>query len=46
MMLNNFLVGSFINGIGLVIEFHLQSAFTEICFRGLIYYDLSIYVAL
>ena len=30
MKLNNFLVGSFLSGIGLEIEFHLQSAFTEI----------------
>ena len=30
MKLNNFLVGRFSNGIGLVIEFHLQSAFIEI----------------
>ena len=30
MKLNNFLVGSFSRGIGLIIEFHLQSAFTEI----------------
>ena len=28
--LNNFLVGSFLSGIGLIIEFHLQSAFTKI----------------
>ena len=28
--LNNFLVESFLSGIGLVIEFHLQSAFIEI----------------
>ena len=30
MKLNNFLVGSSLSEIGLVIEFHLQSAFTEI----------------
>ena len=30
MKLNNFLVGSFSNGIGLVIEFHLYSTFTKI----------------
>ena len=30
MKLKNFLVGSFSSGIGLVIEFHLQSAFTKI----------------
>ena len=30
MKLNNFLVGSFLSGIVLVIEFHLQSAIIEI----------------
>ena len=30
MKLNNFLVGNLISGIGLAIEFHLQSAFTKI----------------
>ena len=30
MKLNNFLAGSFLSGIGLVIEFHFQSAFTKI----------------
>ena len=30
MKLNNFLVGRFLSEIGLVIEFHLQSAFTKI----------------
>ena len=30
MKLNNFLVGSFLSGIGLVIGFHLQSAITQI----------------
>ena len=30
MKLNNFLIGSFSSEIGLVIEFHLQSAFTKI----------------
>ena len=29
MKLNNFMVESFLIGIGLVIEFHLQSAFTK-----------------
>ena len=30
MKFNNFLVGSFLSGIGLVIEFNLQSAIIEI----------------
>ena len=30
MKLKNFLVGSFLSGIGLVIDFHLQRAFTKI----------------
>ena len=30
MKLKNFLVGSFLSGIGLVIEFHLQSSITKI----------------
>ena len=30
MKLNNFLVGNFLSGIGLVIEFHLQSTFIAI----------------
>ena len=30
MKLKNFLVGSFLSGIGLIIEFHLQSTFTKI----------------
>ena len=30
MKLKNFLVGSFSSGMGLAIEFHLQSAYTKI----------------
>ena len=51
MKLINFLVGSFLIGIGLIIRLQLQSAITQIFksffnIKLLIHYDFSIYAAL